>query len=167
MYTPPVATSDRAIERGLRTGRGGEGGMLEGWRPPGRQLTHLHTPAVGSLLREVARAGWLRGGISRNKVAVGEPAAGSCSTFPTVPPVRDWQGGKDGTKKFLLTGTRYRAKFSFAPLASTPVGALVEGAGPTDQQRVRSVGHPPFTQHPRLPGGGGGGGGGGGSEKCV
>jgi hypothetical protein len=28
---------------------------------------------------KVARAGWLRGGISRNKVSVGEPAEGSCN----------------------------------------------------------------------------------------
>ena len=63
MYTPPVATTDRTILRGIWTGICLEG-RSSGW-------------FEGCACRERAQAWSFRGSKSRNKVSVGEPAEGS------------------------------------------------------------------------------------------
>ena len=74
MYTPPVATTDRTILRGIWTGIGPEG------RPSGWFERRA--------CRERDQAWSFRGSKSRNKVSVGEPAEGS---LPLIrwPPIAD------------------------------------------------------------------------------
>ena len=63
MYTPPVATTDQTILRGIWTGIGPEG-CPSGW-------------FERRACRERDQAWSFRGSKSRNKVSVGEPAEGS------------------------------------------------------------------------------------------